>query len=125
LGTETISGTSATGNCKPKGPGPIHLIAAQPHMHKKGSHMKVVVNRAGGMPEVIHDKPFSFDDQRYYVENTILMQGDTLTTTCTYSAPSTFGQSTNNEMCYFFSLAWPAGNLGVANFLHGANVCEN
>jgi hypothetical protein len=77
------------------------------------------------MPEVIHDKPFSFDDQRYYVENTILMQGDTLTTTCTYSAPSTFGQSTNNEMCYFFSLAWPAGNLGVANFLHGANVCEN
>jgi hypothetical protein len=124
LGSDAIAGTSATGTCRPKGSGPIHIIAAQPHMHKKGTHMKVVINRAGGMSEVLHDKPFSFDDQRYYIENSVLMQGDTVTTTCTYSAPATLGQSTNNEMCYFFTLAWPANNLGTANLLHGANVCE-
>lgn len=124
LGTESIIGTSATGHCTPKGPAPIHVIAAQPHEHKKGMHMKVTVNRASGMDEVIHDEPFSFDNQKYYVENTILNQGDTLTTTCTYSSPATFGQSTNDEMCYFFTLAWPAGSLGTQNFLHGANVCE-
>ena len=47
--SEAIFGTSATGTCTPKGPGPIHLIAAQPHEDKKGTHMKVTVNRAGGM----------------------------------------------------------------------------
>jgi hypothetical protein len=124
LGSEAIFGTSATGTCTPKGPGPIHLIAAQPHEHKKGTHMKVTLNRAGGKREVIHDEPFSFDAQKYYLEDTILMPGDTLTTTCTYSAPASFGQSTNDEMCYFFALAWPANNIGVPG-IHGANVCTN
>jgi hypothetical protein len=124
VGSDNIIGTSATGTCTPKNQKePIHIIGAQPHLHKKGIHQKVVVNRKGGMQEVIHDKPFSFDDQRYYLENTILMPGDTMTTTCTYNAPATFGSSTDNEMCYFFTIAWPAGQLGTRSAIHGANTC--
>jgi hypothetical protein len=126
VGTDAIAGTSASGTCTPTGPFPIHIIAAQPHMHLTGNHMKVVVNRAGGTQDIIHDMPFMFENQRYYVEDVTLMQGDTMTTTCTYSAPATFGSSTSNEMCYFFSLAWPAGALtmpGTGTFLHGADSC--
>jgi hypothetical protein len=38
-GSESILGTSATGTCTPTSRMPIHIIAAQPHMHKKGTHM--------------------------------------------------------------------------------------
>jgi hypothetical protein len=128
VGTDSINGTSATGRCVPSGASePIHIIAAQPHMHLKGRHMKVTINHKAGGQQVIHDEDFSFDNQRYYViPDAIMMPGDTMSTTCTYSEPATFGMSTNNEMCYFFSLHWPAGALrsaGVGSVLHGADSC--
>jgi hypothetical protein len=128
VGTDSINSASATGNCAPSGAtGPIHIIAAQPHMHLKGRHMKVTINHKAGGQQVIHDEDFSFDNQRYYVINdAIMMPGDTMTTTCTYSGPATFGMSTNNEMCYFFSMHWPGGALrsaGVGSALHGADSC--
>ncbi|MDB4976169.1 MAG: hypothetical protein JWN48_4510 [Myxococcaceae bacterium] len=128
LGTDSISGTSATGTCTPRMTGPVHLIGGTPHMHIKGRHMKVTVNRQGGAKEVIHDDDFDFQYQRQYVEDVLLNPGDTLTTTCTYSAPSRFGKGTNDEMCYFFSTAWPAGQLssiGAGTLVHGPNACLN
>lgn len=122
-GSESIVGTSAQGSCTPRSDEPIHIIAAQPHMHKKGTHMKVVVNRMGGMKEVIHDEDFSFDNQRYYVMDTVLMPGDTFTVSCSYSAPATFGQSTNNEMCYWFPIAWPSGSMASGAGIHGPTTC--
>ncbi|HKP59878.1 MAG TPA: hypothetical protein VJV78_24305 [Polyangiales bacterium] len=125
VGTDSIAGTSAQGTCSPRSNQPIHIIAAQPHMHLKGTRMKVVVNRMGGMKETIHDMPFDFEYQRYYVLDVTLMPGDTMTTSCTYNAPSTFGSATENEMCYFFSMHWPAGALasGSALPVHGMNAC--
>ena len=125
VGSDAITGTSATGNCSPRGPFPIHIIAAQPHMHKLGIHMKVTVNRAAGGADVVHDEDFSFDTQQYYVKDFTLESGDSLTTQCSYSGFATFGSSTSNEMCYFFSLAWPAGSLrgGSGALIHGPNSC--
>jgi hypothetical protein len=122
-GSESIVGTSASGTCTPRSQMPIHIIAAQPHMHKKGTHMKVVINRAGGMKEIMHDEDFSFDNQKYYILDTVLMPGDTFTTTCTYSAPATFGQYTDNEMCYFFPIAWPPGSMASGAGIHGPTTC--
>jgi hypothetical protein len=124
VGTDSINGTSASGTCTPQSK-EIHLIAAQPHMHKKGKHMKVVINRAGGMKEVIHDEDFSFENQRYYPLNVIMKPGDTMTTTCSYNGLATFGKGTEQEMCYFFSLHWPAGALvgGLGGLLHGGYSC--
>jgi Copper type II ascorbate-dependent monooxygenase, C-terminal domain len=125
VGTDLISGVSASGTCDPKDQ-EIHLIVAQPHMHKTGKHMKVVINRKDGSQETIHDEDFSFESQRYYPLNIVMQSGDTMTTTCDYSALATFGRGTNQEMCYFFTLHWPAGALtafGLGSLIHGGYSC--
>jgi hypothetical protein len=127
LGTDRIAGTSATGVCDPSTNDPIHLLALQPHMHKTGMHFKAVLNRADGMDEVLLDAPFSFDDQRYYIKEYMVMPGDTITSTCTYSEPATYGASTNTEMCYLYSLYYPRLSLTNGNTsaeaLHGPDTC--
>jgi hypothetical protein len=129
VGTDGINGTTATGTCRPKSPQPaeIRILAGTPHMHTKGRHMKVVINRAGGGTEIAHDEAFSFENQRIYPKDIILRPGDSLTTTCTFSSPASFGPGTNQEMCYFFSLAYPPGSLADGGFIgttiHGANAC--
>jgi hypothetical protein len=88
--------------------------------------MKVVVTRANGQQEVIHDEPFDFNYQRMYLEDTVLEPGDSMQTTCSYSEPSFFGKGTNDEMCYFFSIHWPVNSLstlGIATGIHGINSC--
>lgn len=127
VGTSTFSGTTnATGQCRSTHTTPVRIFSAQPHMHVKGKHMKVVVNRKNGMKETIHDEPFDFEYQRSYILDVTLQPGDTLTTTCTFNAPSSFGKGTNDEMCYFFTNSWPAGALkapGIGTILHGPNSC--
>jgi len=127
LGTDNISGTSASGTCKPKATAPIHIISANPHMHLKGRHMKVVITRANGTTEIAHDEDFAFENQHAFPEKLVINPGDSLTTTCTFSAPSSFGKGTNDEMCYFFSLAYPARALADGGFIgtlvHGADAC--
>jgi len=128
LGTDAIAGTSATGTCTPTAQEPIHLIAGSPHMHTKGKHMKVTVNRKGGMKEVIHDEDFDFEYQRQYVMDVTINPGDTVTTTCDFTGPSTFGKGTSDEMCYFFSTHYPYNSLtsvGIGTIIHGPNSCLN
>jgi hypothetical protein len=127
LGTDGINGTSATGTCRPRAQEPIHIIAGTPHMHLKGKSMRVVVNRQGGASEVVHDEAFSFQNQRGYPEDVLIQPGDSITTSCSYTTPATFGKGTNEEMCYWFALAYPAGALSDGGFIgsltHGENAC--
>ena len=58
--------------------------------------------------------------------STVYMPGDKITTTCTYSSPARFGKATSDEMCYFFSIHWPAGALSrqsLGSIIHGPNTC--
>ena len=131
LGTQAILGTSATGDCSPRAES--HILSYSPHMHTKGRHMKTVIRRRNGTQEVLTDKPFAFDDQaQYRVDNpageVVVGPGDRLTTTCTYSQLAVFGPGTDQEMCYNFVLAWPAGSLtssvaGLGSVVGGANTC--
>jgi Copper type II ascorbate-dependent monooxygenase, C-terminal domain len=127
LGTDAIAGVSAAGTCLPRATEPIHIISAMPHMHLKGTRMKVTVNRAGAGSEVVHDEAFSFQNQRFYTEDITINPGDSIATACTYSAPALFGRGTNDEMCYWFALAYPAGALSdglpIGAITHGANAC--
>ncbi len=127
VGTDAINGTTATGTCRPARGQQVRIFAGSPHMHVKGRRMRVVVNRAGGGQEVVHDEAFSFENQRMYPEDITLNAGDYLTTTCTYSSPATFGSGTNQEMCYWFAGHYPAGALAdglpVGTLIHGANAC--
>jgi hypothetical protein len=127
VGTDAIAGTSATGVCDPSSNERIHIVLGTPHMHRKGRHMRVVINRANGKDEVVHDEPFAFENQRDYPEDIWLEPGDRITTTCTFSELATFGRGTDEEMCYWFAMHYPAGALSdnglLAGLLHGANTC--
>jgi hypothetical protein len=127
LGTDAISGTSSSGTCRPRATQPIRIISGSPHMHLKGRHMKVTVTRANGTQEVVHDEAFDFENQRIYPEDITLQPGDSITTQCDFSAPSTFGKGTNDEMCYWFATSYPPGALADGAFfgtlVHGDGAC--
>jgi hypothetical protein len=127
LGTDALGGTTASGTCRPASTERIHILGATPHMHVKGRHMEVVINRVGGAREMLHNEPFDFNFQTAYEFDVWLEPGDTITTTCTYSAPANFGEGTNDEMCYFFTLAYPRlalrDNLPFGALAHGINAC--
>ena len=109
--------TDVSGTCEPRSDmGDIHITGVWPHMHKTARNMKVVINRADGTKQVIHDKPFDFNSQIFYpLTDIVLHKGDTVDTTCTYQNDTTgqihFGERTQDEMCYAFTAAWPAGSL--------------
>jgi hypothetical protein len=113
LGTQSLNKLTATGTCTPSplGQSPVTIISSSPHMHLQGRHMKTVINRKGGASEVLIDKPFDFNTQIAYPTPAVINPGDTLSTTCTFATPTPFGQGTNEEMCYNFVMAYPAGGL--------------
>lgn len=111
LGTEALNKTEAVGTCRPTNQGDVTILMSTPHMHVQGRHMKTIINRAGGGTEVLVDEPFDFNTQISYKTPAVIKKGDTLTTTCTYATPTPFGQGTNEEMCYNFVMAYPAGGL--------------
>jgi hypothetical protein len=127
LGTDNISGTQASGTCEPSGMQPIHLVDFVPHMHLAGRHMKVVINRADGKSEVLHDDDFDFQYQITYRSSAVIMPGDTVTTTCSYSEPKMFGRGSNQEMCYLFTMYYPTLALTngspIWSALHGPDTC--
>jgi hypothetical protein len=143
-GTERISippraQANASGTCRPARLGlgandPIHIFAAWPHMHKTGTHMLTVINRASGGQETLVDQPFSFDSQVTYDVAAVINPGDSLLTTCSYDNTTTgaigFGPSTTQEMCYDFLYAYPAHALdhpptGMVVSSAATNLCTD
>jgi len=127
LGSDVISNTTtATGTCVPSGGQRIHILGGTPHMHTHGINMKVEIMRAAGGVEVLHDMPFDFSTQISYKKDVWLEPGDSINTTCTWDRPVSFGEGTGDEMCYFFTLAYPylaLTDAGLGAVIHGANSC--
>jgi hypothetical protein len=123
LGTQLLNKISAVGTCVPINSGPVTILSSSPHMHLQGRHMKTVINRKGGASEVLIDEPFDFNTQVSYQTPAVVNPGDTLTTTCTYATPTPFGQKTNEEMCYNFVIAYPAGQLAQSIQFLRKNDC--
>jgi len=123
LGTQNLNKLTATGTCAPINTGPVTILSSSPHMHLQGRHLTTVINRKGGTSEVLIDKPFDFNTQISYPTPTVINPGDTLSTTCTYATPTPFGQGTNEEMCYNFVVAYPAGQLAQLIQLLRKNDC--
>jgi hypothetical protein len=127
LGTDSLlPSTTWTGTCTPSHNQPINLLFVTPHLHEAGRHLKAVINGPNGA-RTLHDKPFDFAYQVTYPANEVLQPGESITTTCTYSEPKSFGQATTQEMCYLFTYYYPKGLL-VDNqpwgwFAHGEGTC--
>jgi hypothetical protein len=140
LGTENLGGlfgmpahqmSKYSGTCTNRSSSPITVWGFTPHMHKLGRHMNVVVTRKDGTKETVFDKNFDFNSQITYAADPkiVLQPGDAMTSTCTFdndtNASVAFGPSTTEEMCYNFTMAYPAHALDAGNFsLIGAkNTC--
>ena len=118
-----------TNTCTPTNTEPVHILSTSPHMHQLGTHATLVLNRKNGAKETLIDKPFNFADQGAYRLETILNPGDSLTSSCTFNNTTpnlvTFGENTENEMCFLFTTAYPAGALTMAGLGLGPNRCIN
>lgn len=140
LGTEDLGGASGmpahqrsnySGTCQNRSSAPITIWGFLPHMHQLGRHMKSVITRAGGTTETVFDKPFDFNSQLHYPLDPmlVLQPGDRITSTCTFDNQTDngvpYGPSSNQEMCYQFTFAYPANALENHVFsLTGAqNTC--
>lgn len=110
-------GFEVRGSCRPRTDlGVIHILDVWPSMHQHGRRMKLTINRADGSQDVMHDAPFSFDNQvRFTPRDVVLLPGDTLDTSCYYDndalLPVPFGETAEEETCFGFITAWPAGAL--------------
>jgi hypothetical protein len=114
---------SVTGTCPVNVTAPVTLISASPHAHTYAKHMKFTLKRASGETIVMHDAAFDFNEQGTYALDKPLQiaTGDTVETTCVYDNDSnsavTFGENTENEMCFNFAVYYPKGALSCAGGL--------
>jgi hypothetical protein len=138
LGTEDVlSGipphqvSEFSGTCRSRSEAPITVWALWPHMHLIGRSQTTVVERANGTLEPVFHKPFDFNKQVHYeLEPPVVLQrGDKIKVTCTYENTNDntvyLGETSADEMCYQFAMAYPAGALNNGAFsLTGAiNTC--
>jgi mono/diheme cytochrome c family protein len=120
------------GQCTPRSDrGDIHITGVWPHMHKIARRQRIVIKRKNGASEVIHDEPFDFNSQIFYPKGDIVVRaGDTVETHCYFDNDGTqevhFGERTQDEMCYAFVAAWPAGALTPSiTSSQGVNRCAD
>jgi hypothetical protein len=95
---------------------PVKLIAGFPHMHLLGKRLRFEVgSSADAMKTVFVRDPYDFDDQHIENVEIELEPGDLTRVTCGYQNPGpeevTFGESTNNEMCFFIGFALDQDSL--------------
>jgi len=109
---------TVTGRCTPALTEPVHILGNGPHMHRMGASLRTEILRGGvdNTRRMLVDVPsYSFDAQVQYRSDELVMPGDVLETRCTYRNTSDrtvyFGERTEDEMCFNFVLAWPAGAL--------------
>jgi len=107
----------------------IHILGFEPHMHRIGKHMKTAVKHMDGTLETIFDKPFVFGSETHYPMAYDLKPGEHLVTSCTFDNDNDFGvpfgESTDTEMCYQFTWAYPAHAMsnGAPSLLGVPDTC--
>jgi hypothetical protein len=90
----------------------IHVFSAFPHMHQLGTAIETVQTLAGGgVIGLGKNDPWNFNNQLWFPVDSVITQGDTISTRCVWqndtSQPVSFGQNTENEMCYSFTAYYP------------------
>jgi hypothetical protein len=125
LGIPNIPPNSAvdvTGTCVVKVTEPVFLLSSSAHAHQKATHMKFTHQR-GDKVTVLHDAPFNFEEQTSepIKDGPLeLKTGDVIKTTCSFKNTTnrrvTFGESTEDEMCFNFAAYYPRKALSCSGF---------
>jgi hypothetical protein len=100
----------------------VTVFMTNPHMHRRGNYVNVVADRAAG-DVVLRDGPYDFAEQKFYDTGQVaLADGDRVEITCTYDSgePVSWGDSTDEEMCFATTYRYP--KLGGGAF---GIVCPN
>lgn len=101
--------------------GSLQVMASFPHMHQLGRRLRTEIWRGGDQDraEVLVDvEHFDFENQRYYAHDPPVefRPGDAVRTTCTFDNPTerrvTFGEKTEDEMCFNFVMLYPIEGFG-------------
>jgi hypothetical protein len=102
------------------------IFAVFPHMHYMGTSMVVEAGPdKDQLKEVFRRDPYDFDDQRMEQLTLPINAGDHVKVTCNYNNTTdkiiTFGESSNDEMCFFIGFATGpkadfAGCIGGSSF---------
>jgi hypothetical protein len=97
----------------PTGVGEIHAIGTFPHMHQLGKSLSTTLHpKGGGTVDLGTDPAFDFNNQFFgTLPNVSIKGGDTVKTRCVWENPTSsavgFGENTENEMCYGFTMYYP------------------
>ena len=97
---------------------PYTLFAVWPHMHQIAKHQRVELIR-GGNTTVLHDLPYQFAEQKYYLKSpeVQVQTGDRINVKCTYfnntGSNVGSGDSSNEEMCFSGLYKYPASGAGI------------
>jgi hypothetical protein len=111
---------TVVGTCTPAITEPVTIVGSGPHMHTHGVSFRTDVIRAGSTaPEMLVDIPhWDFNSQTGFPAPDgvmVINPGDMIRTTCVYDNPTdgtiTFGERTEDEMCFNFVSAYPTGAL--------------
>ncbi|HSN29851.1 MAG TPA: hypothetical protein VLT45_26370 [Kofleriaceae bacterium] len=87
-----------------------------PHMHKLGTSLDVMYTPSGGAASSFYNvTPYTFGNQPVEPLVQTLGPDDTLTATCHWNNPGTtdvtYGESSDNEMCFFVMFYYPFDHL--------------
>ena len=91
----------------------MHLFAAFPHMHQKGTLIATTKVDASGktVADLGKQDAWDFQNQVYMPIDAVLKGGDTVRTRCAWKNNGTeeivFGERTQDEMCFSFTMYWP------------------
>ncbi|HUH03345.1 MAG TPA: hypothetical protein VML75_15215 [Kofleriaceae bacterium] len=101
----------------------LNVFLVQPHMHQLGVHLKgTLIPAGGGADIVLFDDAYDFDAQVHVLLDPIqpLAAGDQLTVTCTYDNTTgqtvTFGESSDDEMCFLGLAVYPSNQTLCTTF---------
>lgn len=102
LGSETFTGASAQGTCRPNHDVPFHILGVRASMNSHGKSAKLAIHRSTGEDFTLYDQPYSFDDEKLdylSIAAPLLEPGDSLITTCEYTESVQSGPGANDEFC--------------------------
>lgn len=95
---------------------PLNVFAAFPHMHRLGTRIELFHGRDKDDLGLIFElDPWPFDDQPLVPVNWHIDEGEHLRATCHWRNPGSqtvgFGESTDDEMCFFVMFYYPFEGL--------------
>jgi hypothetical protein len=89
----------------------LTMFAAMPHQHRLGTSIATTLVRGGVSTDLGHATPWDFQNQQWMPVSGVTQTGDKVVTRCawnnTTSEPVSFGERTEDEMCFAITLYYP------------------